>query len=81
MQTLLRCQSTERAREALNPDLNCVHFSLTSSEIRASDTKEVLKACFDSSRLDCVVFFHSKLRLFVKGSVVKKLLLSEPHLS
>lgn len=55
-QILLSCQSSERAHGALNPGLNCVHFLLTSSEISAADTKEVLKACFDSSRLDCVVF-------------------------
>lgn len=42
-----------------------MHFSLTSSEISAANTKEVLKACFDSNRLDGVVFFHSKLKLFI----------------
>lgn len=56
-----------RKPKALNSHLNCVHFSLTSSEISAADTKEVLKACFDSNRLDSVVFFHSKLKLFIAG--------------
>lgn len=54
---LLSCQSTERACEGLNPELNCAHFSLTTPEIRAADTKVVLKACFDSNRLERVAFF------------------------
>lgn len=67
IQILFPWQSSEKAQEALNSHLNCVHFSLTSSEISAADTKEVLKACFDSNRLDSVVFFHSKLKLFIAG--------------
>lgn len=60
---LLSCQSTERAWEGLNPELNCAHFSLTSPEIRAADTKEVLKACFDSNRLERVAFFSSPAQI------------------
>lgn len=60
---LLSCQSTERAWEGLNPELNCAHFSLTSPEIRAADTKEVLKACFDSNRLERVAFFPSPAQI------------------
>lgn len=85
IQILFPWQSSEKAQEALNSHLNCVHFSLTSSEISAADTKEVLKACFDSNRSDCVVFFHSKLKLFIAGEkthyVYTELLLSEPCMS
>lgn len=55
----------ESAQQALNLDLNCVDFSLTSSEIRPAHTNEVVKACFDSSRLNYVAFFSPFQSLIV----------------
>lgn len=79
---LLSCQSTERACEGLNPELNCAHFSLTTPEIRAADTKVVLKACFDSNRLERVAFFSSPAQIVcvcVEG--IKSGKLFGPHFS